>query len=163
MHVGISLSCETCKYDSLCTSYLESNEPHFTRIVQFSTSDQVLGNFLKFITSCSGKYFFITKQKIPRLTSELLMFDPSDTPNVRICQTSLSSRTADHSLSLSCSISCPPPHVCRVLPSALTLFCKKRKPSSIDFLLLWDQNSSIRLYSSRCEPYRETSRMHAVA
>lgn len=53
MHVGISLSCETCKYDSLSTSALESNQPHFTRIVQFSTSDQVLGNFLKFITAVS--------------------------------------------------------------------------------------------------------------
>lgn len=57
----------------------------------------------------------------------------------------------------------PPPHVCKVLPSASPFSAKKRKPSSIDFLLLWDQNSSVRLYSSCCELYRETSRMHAVA
>lgn len=86
--------------------------------------------------------------------SEFPVFDPSKTLSLWSC-------TSDHYLLLSCSISCCS-CVCKLFPSA-SPSSEKRKPSSIDFLPLWDQNSSVPLYTLCCELYHETSRRHAAA
>lgn len=76
VHVGISLSYETCKFFQHQLSW---KQPHFTRIVHFSMSDKILGNLWEFITFqfpyipfphrkvCSAKYFLWFIRLVPFL------------------------------------------------------------------------------------------------